>query len=232
MKANVLEVLGDRYALDSGQLAQLGAILHELQRDRRAPTTVRDAQQAADVHLADSLTALELDVVRSARAIVDVGAGAGFPGLPLAVTLPESEIRLLESQARKCVFMERMCATAEIENACVVCARAEEWHKGVGCNDAVVVRALAPQPVVLEYAAPLLRVGGALVDWRGRRNAEEEAFAAGAAKQLGLRLLEIRHTRPYEDARQHYLHVYEKAGETPPRFPRRVGVARKRPLGC
>jgi 16S rRNA (guanine527-N7)-methyltransferase len=232
VKSNALASLSDRYGLDSRQLAQLGAILRELQNHKGAPTTVRDAQLAVDVHLADSLTALELSVVRSARTIADLGAGAGFPGLPLAVTLPGSEIRLIESQARKCAFIELVCAAAEVENARVVCARAEKWREGVGRNDVVVARALAAQPVVLEYAAPLLRLGGVLVDWRGRRSTEEETLAVCAAERLGLRLLEIRHTAPYEGSRHHHLHVYEKAAETPHRFPRRVGVARKRPLGC
>jgi 16S rRNA (guanine527-N7)-methyltransferase len=75
-------------------------------------------------------------------------------------------------------------------------------------------------------------VGGVLVDWRGRRDADAESQAACAAETLGLRLLEIRRTEPYEGARDHHLHVFEKVAETPSRFPRRAGVARKRPLSC
>ena len=85
-----------------------------------------------------------------------------------------------------------MLATAEIENASVVCARAEEWSEGLSGNDVVLARALAAQPVVLEYAAPLLRLGGALVDWRGRRDAREELAAGRAARELGMELREIR----------------------------------------
>jgi 16S rRNA (guanine527-N7)-methyltransferase len=85
--------------------------------------------------------------------------------------------------------------------------------------------------VVLEYAAPLLSPGGLLIDWRGRRNPDEEMAARRAAGVLGLRLREIRSTEPYEGALHHHLHVYEKVATTPARFPRRVGVTRKRPLG-
>jgi len=138
----------------------------------------------------------------------------------------------VESQARKCAFIERTSAAAAIENARAVCARAEEWREGLGRNDVIVARALAAQPVVLEYAAPLLRLGGTLVDWRGRRDRAQEAQAASAADELGLSLLEIRHTVPYVGARDHHLHVFEKVAETPSRFPRRAGAARKRPLGC
>ena len=208
------------------------AILETLAADGRAPTTVRDPGEAVYVHLADSLVALGVNRIRSARRVADIGTGAGFPGLALAVALPASETRLLESQAKKCQFVRRVIAAAEVDNARVVESRAEEWPEGLGAHDAVLARALAPAPVVLEYAAPLLEHGGVLVDWRGRRDSAQEAQAACAAEQLGMRLLEIRHTEPYEGARDHHLHVFEKVAETPSRFPRRAGVARKRPLGC
>lgn len=210
---------------------QLDAVLSGLAEDEHAPTTVRDARLAIDVHLADSLAALELGAVRAAGTIADLGAGAGFPGLVLAVAVPEAEVSLVESQARKCAFIERLRTAAGIENARVVCTRVEEWGEGLKRNGVVVARALAAQPVVLEYAAPLLQMGGVLVDWRGRRSVDEETDALCGAEQLGMRRLEIRRTEPYEAARDHHLHVFEKVAETPTRFPRRVGVARKRPLG-
>ncbi len=125
------------------------------------------------------------------------------------------------------------CARAAgIENARVVCARAEEWSEGLSRNDVVVARALAAQPVVLEYAAPLLRVGGALVDWRGKRAPEEEARRRRAPRRCsGCGCVEIRRVTPFEAATDRHLHVFVKEGETPPRFPRRAGIARKRPLG-
>jgi 16S rRNA (guanine527-N7)-methyltransferase len=226
-----LGALTGRYGLTDRQEAQLSALLACLAEDPLAPTTVRDPEAAVAVHLADSLVALELDAVAVAGTIADLGAGAGFPALALAVALPGSEVALVESQARKCAFMERVCGAAGVANARTVCARAEVWTEGVGVNDVVVARALAAQPVVLEYAAPLLRMGGTLVDWRGRRDAEEEAAAVVAARELGLRLTEVRRVEPYAGVRDHHLHVYVKEGETPPRFPRRVGMARKRPLG-
>jgi 16S rRNA (guanine527-N7)-methyltransferase len=226
-----LPPLGERYGLDDRQLGQLDAVLNGLAKDEHAPTTVRDARLAVDVHLADSLTALELGAVRAAGTIADLGAGAGFPGLVLAVAVPGAEVNLVESQARKCAFIERSRTVAGIENARVVCTRVEEWGEGFGRNDVVAARALAVQTVVLEYAAPLLRMGGTLVDWRGRRDSARETQAACAAEQLGMRLLEIRRTEPYEGARDHHLHVFEKVAESPARFPRRAGVARKRPLG-
>jgi 16S rRNA (guanine527-N7)-methyltransferase len=84
---------------------------------------------------------------------------------------------------------------------------------------------------VLEYAAPLLRVGGSLVDWRGALGRREEEAAARAAAELGLRRVDVRRVEPFAGAREHHLHVYLKLHETPARFPRRAGIARKRPLG-
>jgi 16S rRNA (guanine527-N7)-methyltransferase len=223
--------LGARHGLGDGQIGQLAAILGVLATDGGAPSGVTDPLRAVDVHLADSLSALDVALVRGSERVVDIGAGAGFPGLPLAVALPGSDVRLLESQSKKCRFLRRLVAVAEVDNARVVEGRAEEWPDGLGQHDAALARALAAPAVVLEYAAPLLARGGVLVDWRGRRDAVEEEAARVAAAQLGLELVEIRAVQPFAAARDRHLHVYLKTGETPERFPRRTGVARKRPLG-
>lgn len=219
------------HELSERQMTALGRVLEVLRQDEHAPTTVRDPREGAERHLADSLAGLDIDLIKDGRDLADLGAGAGFPGAALAVALPRATVRLVESQRRKCEFLARMLAAAEIENASVVCARAEEWEQGLDGNDVVLARALAPQPVVLEYAAPLLRLGGALVDWRGRRDAGEERAAVRAASEVGLELREIRHVRPFAGATDRHLHVWVKTGETPERFPRRAGMARKRPLG-
>jgi len=216
---------------DGGQLEQFGAILRELESSQHAPTTVREMREAADAHLADSLVGLDFYEIRSACEVADLGSGAGFPGTALAVALPRTNVRLIESQRRKCDFLSDLCARAGIANAAVVCARVEDWREGREANDAVVARALAPQPVVLEYAAPLLKLGGALVDWRGRRNEAEEEAAVAAGEELGMRLREIRRVKPFAQARDRHVHVFVKTAQTPARFPRRAGMARKRPLG-
>jgi 16S rRNA (guanine527-N7)-methyltransferase len=219
------------YDLDPGQLSQLLAVLRVIEADGHSPTSVRDPEEGLRRHVEDSLVALELEAIREAGSIADLGSGVGFPGLALAVGLPHVEVRLIESRGRRCEFLERVRSAARIGNVQVLCVRAEQWQEGRSANDALVARALAAQPVVLEYAAPLLRLGGALVDWRGRRSAEEEASAAIAAEILGLRLTEIRRVEPFEGARDRNLHVFVKIDETPERFPRRPGMAAKRPLG-
>ncbi len=217
--------------LTARQQRQLAVVLRMLEVDEHAPTAIREPKRAAQLHIADSLVALELEAIQTAECIADLGSGAGFPGLALAVALPAVEVSLVESQRRRCEFLERVCAAAEVENARPVWARAEEWGAGISRNDVVVARALAPQPVVLEYAAPLLRSGATLVDWRGKRVQEEEDAAERAAALLGLRRAEVHRVIPFKGAADHHLHLFVKVSETPPRFPRRAGVARKRPLG-
>jgi 16S rRNA (guanine527-N7)-methyltransferase len=218
--------------LTAKQLRQLSRVLAQLASDEHAPTAIREPERARWAHVADALVALEIEAVARADRIADLGSGAGFPGVALAVALPEAEVSLVESRRRRCEFLERLCEAAEVENARVVCTRAEEWRAGRASCDLVLARALASQPVVLEYAAPLLCEGGTLVDWRGRRERAAEAAAERAAALLGLRRVEIRPVFPFEGARDRHLHVFTKVAHTPARFPRRAGVARKRQLGA
>jgi 16S rRNA (guanine527-N7)-methyltransferase len=217
--------------LSAGQRGQVELILAALEADEHAPTAVRAPEQAARMHVMDSLVALELEEVQAARRIADLGSGSGFPGVALAIALPRAEVALIESQRRKCEYLQRLCAAGAVANARVVCARAEEWQAGMSRSDVVVARALAAQPVVLEYAAPLLCLGGMLVDWRGRREPYEEQASARAAALLGLSGVGVRAVHPFAGARDRHLHVFVKVEETPTRFPRRAGMARKRPLG-
>jgi 16S rRNA (guanine527-N7)-methyltransferase len=223
--------LAKRYALSCAQQEQLAGVLYAIERDQRAPTGVRESERAVDVHLADSLVATELAELDAAEVLVDIGSGAGMPGVVLAVALADCEVRLLESQSRKCAFLEDLLRTAAITNAEVVCARAEQWPAGRERHDVATARAVGAQPLVLEYAAPLLRVGGVLVDWRGRRDPEEERVAVRAGELLGLERRAIVEVTPYPQATDLHLHVWAKHEATPARFPRRPGIAKKRPLG-
>lgn len=199
--------------------------------DSEAPTTVTERAGILRDHLADSLVALDLSEVRGARAIADLGAGAGFPGLPLAIALPAARVSCVESNGRKCAFISRAAEACGAANAMAVHARAEDWAAGLGACDLVTARALAPLAVVAEYAAPLLAMGGWLVAWRGRRDDADEAAGAKAAAELGLEPGPVIAVEPYPGALHRHLHVMRKVATTPERFPRRPGMARKRPLG-
>jgi 16S rRNA (guanine527-N7)-methyltransferase len=223
---------GRRWSLPAAAAGRLERLASLVSYDASAPTTVQEPARVLDDHLADSLVALELrDVVWHEAEIADLGAGAGFPGLPLAIALPGSRLSLVESNARKCQFLARAVAECELDNVDVVRERAELWRAGLDRCDVVVARALAPLPVVAEYAAPLLRVGGSLVAWRGRRDPADEAAAARAAHQLGLEPRPPVGVKPYPAAEHRHLHVFVKVAETPAKFPRRPGVAHKHPLG-
>jgi 16S rRNA (guanine527-N7)-methyltransferase len=226
-----LAELAERDGLGAAAVERMRVLLELVAEDETAPTTVRDPAQAVDVHIADSLSGLEIEALRSAGAIADLGAGAGFPGLVLAAALPAARVALVESVGKKTAFIERAAAAMGLDNVEVVNGRAEEWQTGIGANDVVTARALAPLGVLVEYAAPLLRDGGVLVAWKGVRDAGEEAVAERAAAQIGLELAEVRPVQPWEDVEARHLYVYSKVRDTPPRFPRRAGMARKRPLG-
>ncbi len=226
-----LAALAERFSLPPAAERGLGALLTVLTENPLAPTTLREPQRALRDHLADALVALELPEVRTASTVADLGSGAGVPGLPLAIARPTATVFLVESNRRKCAFITRAAAAAGVANAVVVPERAESWVDGLGRMDLVTARALASLPVVAEYAAPLLREGGALIAWRGLPDPNEEARAAAAAAELGLRYEAPVPVSPHPEAIQRHLQRLIKVGPTHPRFPRRPGMARKRPLG-
>jgi 16S rRNA (guanine527-N7)-methyltransferase len=162
--------------------------------------------------------------------LADLCAGAGIPGLPLAAALPDAHVLLVESVGRKGAFMERCIAAMGLANAEVLTARAEEWPDGIGRCDVVTARAVAPLNVLVEYAAPLLRDGGVLVAWKGHRDDEEERDGHAAAALLGMAVEEVREVAPFPAAQARHLVIARKIAPTPARYPRRPGMARKRPL--
>jgi 16S rRNA (guanine527-N7)-methyltransferase len=170
-------------------------------------------EDARRVHLEDSLRAVEV-VGRFEGPIVDVGSGGGAPGIPLAVALPERDVTLLESNRRKCAFLERWAR--ELPNVRVLCGRAEE--QPVDAWGVAVAKALAPPPVAAEWCLPLVVPGGAAILFVGP-SAEAQRVAI-VAEKLGAELAEG----------PPGLLVLRKLTPTPPGFPRRPGVARKRPL--
>ena len=208
----------------------LSRFLALLATDPHAPTTVRDLGQTVNAHVADALSGLAVPQLAAARRVADLGAGAGVPGLVLAAVRPALHVTEVESVGRKCAFMERAIATMGLANADVVNDRAETWAAGRGACDAVTARALAPLPVLVEYAAPLLADGGVLVAWKGVPEPGEEADGAAAAEILGLEPQDVVEVPPFPGADRRRLYVYLKVRSLPNGYPRRPGIARKRPL--
>lgn len=212
--------------------------LLDLLAERSAPSSVRFRDQARKVHIDDSLSALEVEALASATRIADVGSGAGLPGLALAAALPQAEVSLIEANRRKCGFIARAIDACGLENAAVVCERAETWAEsaphagGRESCDAVTARAVGRLSTIAELASPLLAAGGVLVAWKGRRDPDEEAEMERAAAELGIEPIEIRAVGPYAGSRHRHLHVMVKVGPTPDGLPRRPGIAKKRPRGA
>ena len=176
-------------------------------------TSIRDRSEAARVHVDESLAALEV-VRRYGGPIVDVGSGGGAPGIPLAAALPNRQVTLLEANGRKCAFLRE--TALEFPNVTVVQGRAEEQQTdrfGVA-----VAKALAPPPVAAEWCLPLVVPGGAVVLYVGP--SADAAAVSRAAERLG--------GGPIDQLPG--LLVLHKVAPTPPGFPRRPGLAKKRPL--
>ena len=205
-----------------------------LAREPDPHTTVSEPEQAVDIHVADSLSGLEVPEVRAARWIADIGSGAGFPGLVLAVALPRARVDMIESVSRKCAVIDRLTHAAGLDNEIVraLPMRAEEraaWG-GRESYDVVTARAVAALPVLVEYASPLVADGGVFVAWKGARDEDEEARGAKAALEVGLEPEALVEVQPFPGVRNRNLLVYRKVAPTPERFPRRPGMAAKRPL--
>jgi 16S rRNA (guanine527-N7)-methyltransferase len=218
-------------------VGQLQRLLVALEAEPDPPTKLRLGEEAVDGHVADGLSGLEVPELAAARRILDVGSGAGFPGLVLAIALPSAQVDLLESQRRKTAVIDRLRQAATVANARSVTARAEEWAAapppvgGREAYDVLTARAVGPLAVLAEYASPLLREDGVLVAWKGARDAQEEEAAARAAGGLGFRAREVLRVQPFAGASERHLHVLVKVEPTPEGLPRRPGMARKRPLG-
>lgn len=170
--------------------------------------------------------------VRTAGVIADLGSGAGLPGLVLAAALPRARVVCVESARRKADWIAATATRCGLANVEAVWSRAEEWEAGLGACDVVTARALAALPVLCEYAAPLLRPGGALVCWKGAVEPGEATAGRAAASSLGFAEPAVISVCPYAASQRRTLWVFRLEGEVPAGFPRRPGMATKRPLGA
>ena len=220
--------LTDR-ALD--QLAALGDLLLSAELNvigTRQPLVIERQ------HLLDSVSVLSLPVVRGAASLVDVGSGGGLPGLVLAIALPELDVTTLESVGKKCAFIERTAKRLGLPNVTTVCQRAEEFGRSAGRArfDVAVARAVAALPVLAELCLPLVRRGGVFVAMKSALSDQERIHGESALAILGADSLVGHPADPFPGGDRRWLYVAEKTGDTPDRYPRRVGVPVRRPLGA
>lgn len=181
-------------------------------------------------HIEDSRSLLNFMDLKGSR-VVDIGSGAGFPGLVLAIYCPEGEFLLLESDLKKTEFLQAAINRCGLKNCQVLRKRIEEVGRSELRNsfDFCSCRALAMMNIVLEYGLPLLRLGGKLLLWKGKNYSREIEQAAHALDILGGKVVDI-FTYSLMAERDRAIVVVEKERETPAKYPRRVGIPAKRPL--
>ena len=203
--------------------------------ERISLTSITDYEEVQVKHFLDSLSCLQvLDTVAPDARCIDIGAGAGFPGLPLKIVWPRLQLTLLESVGKKVRFLTHMVEAMGLEETDIVQGRAEELGRNPDYREAfdvALARAVAQMSVLVEYALPLVRVGGIFVAQKGD-DIEVEMKSAGAAIELlGGRLQEIKPVYlPGSEIARHLV-VVQKLGPTTERYPRRPGIPAKRPLG-
>ena len=191
-------------------------------------TAITEPTQVAKLHLLDSLTVLAAADLKGKK-LIDVGCGAGFPGVPLAIACPEAKITLLDSLAKRMNWLETVLPQLGVANARCVTARAEEEvTKCRETYDFATSRAVARLNILLELTAPYVRVGGAVLAMKGSAAREELAEAKSAISKLGLKLEEIRDFTI--DGATHSVIVLRKVKQTSPQFPRRYSKIKQSPL--
>jgi 16S rRNA (guanine527-N7)-methyltransferase len=184
-------------------------------------------------HFLDSLSVLLATPMVGGMRVIDVGTGAGFPGLPLKLVFSQLDLTLLEATAKKTEFLQHIVTRLRLNNVKILNARAEEAGQDVASReryDLVLARAVAQMSVLAEYLLPLCKVGGRCVALKGESAAVEIQQAENAFRILGGRFEKIIPVELPQVPETHYLVVIQKIAATPPQYPRRTGMPSKRPL--
>lgn len=233
MRTELNKVLADQaFPSDDLSLAKL-CRYYELLSEWNQHTNLTALTQPSDFiykHVCDSLYPAKFYDFAAGLSLVDVGTGAGFPGLPLKIIYPSINLTLVEAAAKKAAFLRHCCNELAVE-ATITCQRAETLgqDKGRGSYSLAITRAVAPLAVVCEYCLPLLSLGGSCLAMKGPAGPAEAAAAAQACNKLGGRVRQIHLYRlPSGDERS--LIVVDKIGATPAAYPRRPGIPAKKPL--
>lgn len=190
-------------------------------------TAITEPEAVAKLHLLDSLSVLATQPLAGKR-LIDVGCGAGFPGVPLAIACPEAEITLLDSLGKRVKWLEATLPQLGIHAECVTARAEEAVATRRESYDFATSRAVARLNILLELTAPYVKVGGAVLAMKGAAAAEELAECAGAIKKLGLKMEQVKEF-PI-DGTSHAVIVLRKVAPTPKQYPRRFAKIKQAPL--
>jgi len=221
--------------LSETQLAQFDRYLELLLvwNERMNLTAIRDPHAIQIRHLLDSLSCGMVTGDLNGRSLIDIGTGAGFPGLPLKILYPDLQLTLVDSVAKKTKFLNTLVADLGLDNVTVSAERAETLGQQPSHRqqyDWAVARGVVEMRALAEYLLPLCKIGGHMLAQKGESAEHETIIAQQAFQTLGGGNATIQSIQLPEMEMPHYLVVVEKVGETPAKFPRRPGMPGKRPL--
>jgi len=197
-------------------------------------TAISEPQQIRIKHFLDSLSCTLAMRETFSKQVIDVGTGAGFPGIPLKILNPNIHMTLVESVGKKAAFCQHVCQALELDNVEIIQERAEtvahrpEFREQ---NDWAIARAVAALPILVEYLLPLVRIGGYALAMKGENGPAEVQTAQTGIQLLGGQVKQLIPVTLPGVEEERYLVVIEKIAATPDKFPRRVGIPVKRPLG-
>lgn len=218
--------------LDSSTYAKLEAFNNILlETNKKTDLTNIKPEDMAIMHYADSILPLaNKDLFLEGSSCIDVGTGAGFPGMPLAIVRSDIEFCLLDSLKKRCNFLQFAVQKLDIKNVKVIHMRAEDAAKGDFREsfDIAISRALAPMNVLLEYMIPFIKLGGRALCWKGPMLFDELGQSVNALEILGAKIDKL-YTIPIEGL-EHYVQAILKIKPTPGKYPRRAGIPNKKPL--
>ncbi len=223
--------IGTIDAITKKQVAQFAMLLHEGLNKLRL-TGEKSLEGIIWKQIYDSLKILEVTALEPGLKIVDLGSGGGLPGLPLKICRPSIELFLMDANRKKAAFLSDVINELNLEKACVLCGRAEEYGQGSGYReqyDLVLSKAVAEMAVLVELALPLLRKGGRALFYKGPKGKGEAREAVKALSACG-GVLEAEWTYELKDGEQRLLYNIRKTRATPLKYPRRAGVPARRPL--
>jgi 16S rRNA (guanine527-N7)-methyltransferase len=196
-------------------------------------TAIRDAESIRTKHFLDSFSCVLAWKATTPNQLIDVGTGAGFPGIPLKILYPNLKLTLVESVGKKAMFCQHIVRVLGLEHVDVIQARAEDLGQDSEHReryDWAIARAVAKLNVLSEYLIPLVKMGGAVLAQKGESGPAEAQSAEEAMKLLGGKLKQLIPVNLPGVADDRYLVIVEKVAATPPRFPRKPGIPMKQPL--